>query len=249
MKNFSVGIDVGIIHLALVYAFVNLSNCTIDEVEDCELIDLTRMIDRAHGNYSYRTLAEKEVANDEICQQLCRAEECKIPHSRMICDRLEHFFACYSHILDLAVKIFVEQQPITGITVVEQFIMNRYRDKVVLISPTSMHKYFSMKHLDYDLRKLASIKIANEQVKMSDKCRTKFDQLQIVSDDDDDEKRAHDVSDAMLILKFGMHMWRLQNTKTVKRRTIDFISGNIDEKKQNHELFFSRFKYVVHPKI
>ena len=152
-------IDVGIVHLGLVISDVSWDNI---EVKEVHLVDLTKH---------------------------CRVFNCPLKHTNHLVDRVDHFVQTYRDVLDKADKVLIEKQPIQGLISVEQLIFERLRDKIVFVHPVSMHKYFGIRHLDYEGRKEYLVN------KMAPHLEgTIFDDLE----------RKHDVADAMAMIIY----WR-----------------------------------------
>lgn len=165
-KNYYLGIDVGILNLGI--AFVRLDDDESIHVEHVERINLTHV---RHSRVSI--------------------QECKILHTNMLCDRVNHFIQEYYHLFEKSNLIFIEQQPILGITSVEQLLLDKFRDKTTLISPVKMHKYFGIHKLkDYELRKEKTIEYADSILKDNFIQYTR-------------EKRKHDIADALCIVTYG----------------------------------------------
>jgi hypothetical protein len=51
----------------------------------------------------------------------------------------------YNEIFNKANFILIERQPLNGFVAVEQIIFGCWREKSILISPNSVHKFFNMK--------------------------------------------------------------------------------------------------------
>ena len=154
-----VSIDVGIVNLGLVVS--NVSWETI-EVKEVHLVDLTKH---------------------------CRVFNCPLKHTNHLVDRVDHFVQMYHDVLEKADKVLMEKQPIQGLISVEQLIFERLRDKIVFVHPVSMHKYFGIRHLDYEGRKNYLVNRMTSHLE-----GTLFDGLE----------RKHDVADAMAMIIY----WR-----------------------------------------
>ena len=79
-------------------------------------------------------------------------------------DIIPLFVEEYNHIFTMADKILIERQPPNGFTNIEILLHYMFKDKVILISPVSMHTHFGMRHLNYDQRKERTITIANKYI-------------------------------------------------------------------------------------
>jgi hypothetical protein len=60
-----------------------------------------------------------------------------------------------------------------------------FRDKVVLVSPVSMHVHFGMRHLNYDERKDRTVEIARKHMK-----------------EEIPYERKHDIADALCMILY-----------------------------------------------
>ena len=172
-------IDVGIINLGYVFAEINFSNkiSTINkyslrqyyldedfliEVLDCNRVNITNM--------------------KHSVMKFC---DCKLHHDYCIPDYLDHFIQEHSEMFDTSELIIIERQPPMGVTNVQDLLFTKYRNKVVLINPGRIIKYFTMSR-DYSKRKMESEKIASKYL-------CSFSNFY-------NNIRKHDISDAMLML-------------------------------------------------
>ena len=130
-----VGIDIGYHNLGLVSVDVDYDfNMSINFTKR---INLTKMV------------------HDRV-----QPHECKLHHTNELCDMISHFVQEYGHIIDDADHLLLERHPPGGLTNVEALLMHIYRDKVRLIAPVSMHKHFSISHLEYEERKVKTEELA-----------------------------------------------------------------------------------------
>ena len=170
-------IDIGIINLGYVYA-------ELDEqinVIECNKIDITKM---KHNKVSH-----------------CN---CKLHHDNCIPDYIDHFIQ-ENDFFENSDIILIERQPPVGITNVQDLIFSKFRNKVKLVSPNTIHKFFKMTKGNYDLRKIESLNLSFEFL-------NDFKTYQI-------HERKHDMSDAMLIL---IHYFKNQiKPKIIKKK--DFL--------------------------
>lgn len=167
-------IDIGIVNLGFVFAEIGNSINIID----CNRVDITYV--------KHNTIKR------------C---DCKLFHENCIPDYLDHFVQENNTFFEEADIILIERQPPVGITNVQDLLFTRFRSKVKLISPRTIHKYFYMSK-DYDVRKIQSEKISSEYL-------SEFDNFS-------KNVRKHDISDAMLIL-----IWYYKKNKPVER-ILDF---------------------------
>lgn len=204
-------------------AFVKVSICTntyeIQQVLDTRLLDLT---DIPHSTVPF--------------------DACRLKHSCQIFDRVQHLIQEYKHTLfDQIDVVLLEQQPIGGITSVEQLLFGYFREKVVMVSPRSMHCYFQISKLDYEQRKESTTKMATPY-------------LQHCSDWQNNT-RQHDMADALCMILFYLHQ-----IKQRRRRLLIFPFSKqtsvCEASKQTSSLsrtdvdkFFQQFSYPKFVKV
>ena len=184
-------IDIGIINLG--YVFAQGLN-----VIECNRIDITKV---KHNKVSY-----------------CN---CNLHHEFCIPDYLDHFIQEHANIFETSDIILIERQPPVGITNVQDLIFTKFRNKVKLVSPNTIHKFFKMTKCDYDIRKIESLQIAHEYLEQ-------FTSFQ-------NNERKHDISDAMLLI---IHYFKT-NSNTIKNE-IQFLPFDNFDNFDN----FERFRYI-----
>lgn len=179
-------IDVGIIHLAIIIAKLDDSWKTDNsdfEIIFCELIDIT----------------ELNIECDNI--------HCKFYHDKVMCDYIDHLCFKYQKEFESADLILIERQPISGLVVVEQLIMHKYRSKTTLISPCSVIKYFGLSNI-YEQRKIQTVEMAHD--KLADQKHFIFNE------------RRHDLADAYVILLYYVSI-----NKQSKKMSCSTIAQNL----------------------
>ncbi len=201
-------IDVGILNLGYVYAeiviepqqFTFKRKAKMDNqvyksitknitVLDCNRVDITIM------------------RHNRICR-----EKCKLYHERCIPDYLDHFVQEIPHFEECDI-LLIEQQPPQGIQTVQDLLFVKFRDKVKLLSPASMHLYFQLPKLSEDaycLRKQKSERLAEEYL-------SNFYTFT-------NNTRKHDISDALLMILYFYKLkvdYLIEHTKP-ERALIDF---------------------------
>lgn len=174
------GIDPGILNLAIVGAEINNNNgkqqqqrkelILPSEINFCEKIDITDLV------------------------RNCPIVDCKLYHSKTICDYMTHLFEIYKDIFANADQIIVERQPPTGLIAVQDIILKEFRDKTILISPTSMLKFFDILKLERDTRKELN-------VKRSYPFLSHFKEFCF-------NERKHDMADAFCLIYYSLHLER-----------------------------------------
>ena len=123
------GVDVGIVHLALVSVAITTDH-RISDIRDSRIIDVTKM--------------------------RC-VRDCKLHHSNNIVDRMNHVFAQYGELFDAADEIFIEAQPLVGLVHVEALILSRYRSKAHLVQPVAVQTHFKWPKNNYEGKKQAAV--------------------------------------------------------------------------------------------
>jgi hypothetical protein len=162
-------IDIGIINLGYVYS-EGLN------VLQCNRVNITK------------------VKHNKVCY--CN---CKLHHDFCIPDYLDHFIQEHSNIFENSDIILIERQPPVGITNVQDLLFTKFRNKVKLVSPNTIHKFFKMTKGDYDTRKIESLQLTNEYLQ-------EFTTFQ-------NNERKHDISDAMLMIIYYLKI----NEKPLKK--------------------------------
>ena len=92
-------------------------------------------------------------------------EDYKYLRTNDMVDLVPLFVEDHQDIFDSADKILIERQPPGGFTNIEILLHYMFKDKVVLVSPVSMHTHFGMRHLDYEQRKERTISITEKYLK------------------------------------------------------------------------------------
>ena len=138
--------------------------------------------------------------------------DCTLHHEYCIPDYLDHFIQEHQELFNVADIILVERQPPMGLVNIMDLLFTKFRDKVKLINPGSIHKFFKMTKCDYELRKIESQIIANEYLNT-------FVNFQ-------NNERKHDISDAMLMILFYFHS--LKNVKKIKKIN-DIICNDFEQ--------------------
>jgi len=163
-------IDIGITNLGYVYAEI-----TIPEFKEKRL------------NYNVNIIDCNRIDITKVRHRRVKRCDCKLLHENCVPDYLDHFIQEYSFYFENANVIILERQPPVGITNVQDLLFTKFRQKVILISPNSVHKHFMLSN-DYDKRKIQSETIATSFLKNFSNFTENF--------------RKHDISDAMLMILF-----------------------------------------------
>jgi hypothetical protein len=192
-------IDIGITNLGYVYSIFDLNNeinslklnfmktnNDFIEIISCDRVDITNI---KHSKVSF-----------------C---DCKLHHDYCIPDYIDHFIQENQEMFSEADYVIIERQPPTGITNVQDLIFSKFRNKVHLISPNKIHKYFNMSK-DYLIRK-------KESETISEYYLSKFKKFT-------NNHRKHDISDAMLMLIYfySLKLQEINKNKQNKKICVDF---------------------------
>jgi len=192
-------IDVGITNLGYVYSIFDLNNeintlklefiktnNDFIEIISCDRVDITNI---KHSKVSF-----------------C---DCKLHHDYCIPDYIDHFIQENQEMFSEADYVIIERQPPTGITNVQDLLFSKFRNKVHLISPNKIHKYFNMSK-DYLIRK-------KESETISEYYLSKFKKFT-------NNHRKHDISDAMLMLIYfySLKLQEINKNKQNKKICVDF---------------------------
>jgi hypothetical protein len=207
-------IDVGIINLGYVYA---------------ELV-----IDEPTDGSKYKNLLLNSIYNEDQFTKKCKVIDCnridirkikhrkvpfcvcKLHHDNCVPDYLDHFIQELPHFNDCDILI-IERQPPMGIMNVQDLLFKLFRDKVLLISPNSMHKYFKLSS-DYNERKKQSEELSLDYL-------TDFENF-------NKQIRRHDISDAMLMI---IYYYKISLDTLIKNTTK--VNNILDD--------FEKFKFNV----
>ena len=112
-------------------------------------------------------------------------EDYKYIYSNDIVDLVPLFVDAHKHIFEAADTILIERQPPGGFTNIEVLLHYMFKDKVILVSPVSMHTHFGMRHLNYEERKERTVSIADKYI-----------------DGEIPYERKHDIADALCMIVY-----------------------------------------------
>lgn len=129
---FIVSIDIGVHHFAYVLTQVNSNTFEITKVLKIDLINITKL----------------------------RCRNCVYGNQKTHSHYVHHFIENHKVMLKRADLILIERQPPCGFNSVEQLLQSRFVEKVELISPNAMHKYFDINTITRDERKEQTDRIA-----------------------------------------------------------------------------------------
>lgn len=168
-----------------------------------------------------------------ITHECVSEEDCLLPHTHKIVDRVNHFFQEYEFMFQSVGIILIEEQPYKGVaSAVEAMIFNRWRTKCQHIRPLDMLHHYGYRHYTYEHRKKISVHLAQQVL-------TNMGLLDLL----DKFERKHDCSDAILMACFF-----LENKGKQKRKRIE---EEENKKKKEHDdvdikdfsTFIDQFRY------
>jgi len=216
-KKTYISFDIGIVHLGY----------SIIEVYDEEVQDLQKFPFRFQ-------VVETECV--DVTQIPCETD-CALHHTKQIYDRMAHFWAWYEprwlKQFGEFSNVFLERQPIHGIGSVEALLFQRYRNKVIQVSPNAMHKYFGIHHFTYDQRKEFVVNYTTPYLKSL----ANFQQAE----------RKHDMSDALILFLFQMTriLTVKQKEKTLREKKLLTEQWFQETRGQNLDEYFNQFKCKI----
>tara|TARA_B100001996_G_scaffold79095_1_gene58286 strand:- start:2388 stop:3284 length:897 start_codon:yes stop_codon:yes gene_type:complete len=175
-------IDVGITNLALVSCELSL-DFEIETVIHCELCNIR-----------------------DMCL-FCTDKNCVLQHEKTPLDWVNHLVLFRKKVFDAADVILIERQPPGGLKDVEILLFEKFRERVKMIHPRSLHGWMRITHLDYDGRKAETEKAAQLYVK-----HTKAWEL--------NSERRHDIADAVCFTLFYAYKLKEARAKDVVRPSI-----------------------------
>jgi hypothetical protein len=178
-------VDVGIKHLGLSMAIFN-EEFILREIVWFELIDITVFL-----------------------HNVVHAEQCTLYHEQTASDWMDHVYQENIELFNLADYILIERQPPMGQVVIEQLIFSRWRHKSHLVHPKSMHTWYNIADLEYDLRKKYTIEIAMNYITNP----TLIEML-------DSYERKHDISDSIVLMLYWTAQQHIEYVKQKQKDTL-----------------------------
>jgi hypothetical protein len=209
-------IDIGIQHLGISVTLLN-ADYSIMEIVWIDLIDIQK--------YTHDSGPSKK--------------ECKLHHTKSFCDWITHVFQENSEFFERADTILIERQPPMGLVGIEQLIFSRWRDKAVLISPNSMHKFFHIGHYDYEQRKEQTSNITRKYLYNHSTVLDKFETYE----------RCHDIADSVCMMLFWIKKKQTEYSDNLRKEEVMKMQMNIvyDRKKDGYRMsvndWFNQFRY------
>ena len=200
-------IDIGIENFGISLTFLN-KDFTLYEIGMIDIINIQKF---SHNN---------------VCKK-----NCKLQHTKTFCDWINHVFQEYNIVFEKADYILIERQPPCGLVGIEQLIFSKWRDKSILLSPNSMHKFFNIGVFDYEQRKLKTEEIAKEIILKHSKLIYEFLSYE----------RKHDISDSICLMLYWIYNKQQEYISIQKKMEMD----NLCYRNSNLTLdeYFEQFRY------
>ena len=180
-------IDIGIVNLGYVYSEMTFPIIPKTSKFKNLLLNENYRINKESTKQNIKIIDCNKVDITKIKHRRVSAECCTLHHEFCIPDYLDHFIQEYQDYFEQCDILILERQPPVGITNVQDLLFTKFRNKVILISPNSVHKYFSL-NTDYSIRKEESESIAREYL-------FDFNTWEF-------HNRKHDMSDALLMILY-----------------------------------------------
>jgi hypothetical protein len=119
----------------------------------------------------------------EIAKKISLEDYKYIAPSNEIAHLVPLFVDAHKILFQSADVILIERQPPGGFTNIQTLLHYMFIEKVILVSPVSMHTHFGMGHLNYEQRKERVESIASRYVTI-------------------EEERKHDIADALCMIVY-----------------------------------------------
>jgi hypothetical protein len=193
-------IDIGITNLGFVYAEINLDLHEKSSRYKAKLLNENYLLNEEVIKKGIKIIDCNRVDITSVQHKRVSYCDCKLHHDRCIPDYLDHFVQETVYFEECDVLI-VERQPPVGITNVQDLLFKQFRDKVLLISPGSVHKYFGLNSV-YTERKEKSEKISELYLSQFSKFTKNI--------------RKHDISDALLMV---IYYYKTRMEKVIENHT------------------------------
>ena len=173
------------------------------------------------------SVIECDVATMEIVRDSCvlvnaivAQEKCKDPncvHTNTTSCRLRHVYPELDKLIEKTCVVYIERQPLTGMTDIEQLLFDRWRQKSKLINSRKMRKRFDCWTDDYDNRKVLAVQTAKR--------------LRVSSGNTDVPPwalggvREHDAAEAWLYAYMAYTEWRAKEheSRAYKKRRLSAV--------------------------
>ncbi len=150
-EEYILSFDVGIQNLA--YSVVRVER----NMEKLKKLPAEEFCDRVLTD-KYLTIVHSQhvdLNHSPFVHEQVSEKECELSHGKLICDKVDHFLQEFRPMATGfgLTTCLVEVQPITGITSVEAFLHQEFRDILERISPNSVHAWLGTTKLTTYFRK------------------------------------------------------------------------------------------------
>jgi len=201
-------IDIGITNLGYVYSKIQLTPPELSKYK-ANFLNQDYNLNKENIKKDIQIIDCNRVDITTTRHNRVKFCDCKLYHDNCIPDYLDHFIQETIYFEECDVLV-IERQPPVGITNVQDLLFTKFREKVLLISPGSVHKYFNLPSCAYELRKEKSEKIAEEYLFNFRKFTNNI--------------RKHDISDAMLMILYyyKTRMETVINETKIENEVLDF---------------------------
>lgn len=187
---------------------------TIISAIDVGLSNLGFLVVSVQDNTIVKVLCMMRIDLTILQHNRVSQSECTLHHTNDVCDRVMHFVQEHKHTLDSTDILLIERQPLGGLVHVEQLLYHLYRDKAHLIHPRSMHTWLGIGHLDYETRKVYTIKQAYAVECVGD-CL------------DGISGRKHDISDAVCMVLYWIRPRDTIGSRTPRVSASNWLQGRL----------------------
>lgn len=200
-------IDIGIINLGYVYSEIEI-DLNFGSKYKATLYNENHLLNNSHQEIKIIDCNRVDITNVKHNKvPFCM---CKLHHDRCIPDYLDHFIQETKYFEECDILI-LERQPPVGITNVQDLLFKLFRDKVKMISPGSVHKYFGLPTGEKD--SYVTRKQLSED--LSEKYLENFTSFT-------ENTRKHDISDAMLMTIYYYKTIKTELIEKYEQKTNQF---------------------------
>ena len=198
-------IDIGITNLGYVYSQFNI-NLDFGSKYKAKIYndDYATLMENSHKDIMILDCDRVDIT--QVKHRKVPFCVCKLHHDRCIPDYLDHFIQETSYFQECDI-LLLERQPPVGITNVQDLLFKQFRDKVKLVSPASIHKYFKLPGGEYNARKQLSEQLSLRYLQNF----TAFTK----------NIRRHDIADAMLMTIYHYKMYKEKLIENYDDQTVN----------------------------
>ena len=147
------------------------------------------------------------LVNAIAAQERCQDPSCV--HTKTTSCRLRHVYPVLDKMIAKTCVVYIERQPLTGMTDIEQLLFDRWRQKSKLINARKMRKQFDCWTDDYEERKVLSVAAARRLRTSSGKTNLP---PWVLGD------REHDAAEAWLYAYMACVEWRAEQLAVRDRK-------------------------------